>query len=331
MEPKQVLLNSQYRVIGFSNPSNCCFVNSAMQIVKTIGALQNISSEHRGESILKSLQEVCVNSRLMEPKSAFWRLLELYLGYTPRAIRQNCACEFLRFFLTQLDEELEGLYTRVHVDEDNEWVEVGQRNQSQSFNFRAKGKSILYDLLGLGFKTEARAKGHSSMTYQEELIISVQAENKLTQALDNYFSYTKIESFMVDGVPTSCKAKTWISSFRPYLILHIQRFRVDNGNVVKVKKFIEYPKILKIPLRCLSPSLKMLVENGNCLAPDYELKGIIEHHGESANSGHYTAVVNNAGAWLHVDDQVVRPVSVDFVRNRIAYVLLYQQVNRECL
>lgn len=329
MEHNKIPLRDRFRVIGFVNTGNSCFLNSAMQVVRAIAPLRYLSSLDPVGNCLKSLRESITNSRLLVPEASFWKVVELYLGFTPRAVKQNCACEFLRFFLVNLDEELEGQYPRIQHHDDENWLEAGQRNISQSVNFRAKGKSVLFDLIGLCFKSEARARGHSSITYQEELIIALQVEDKLAAALEKYFSSTYIESFQVDGVPVSCKAGTLISSFSPFLIFHIQRFRMENGRVVKVKRFMEYPKTFKIPNKFLTSGLRLSIENLHEVTPNYELKAIVEHHGESANSGHYTSVIENEGNWVLADDHIVRPVSTEFVRNRSAYILVYQLIGKE--
>jgi ubiquitin C-terminal hydrolase len=330
MEDNKIPIEVQYRVIGLINSGNMCFLNSAMQIIKCIGPLQYIVSQYNQGNCLRSIHQSISNSRLLTPNNSFWNLVELYLGYDPRAIKQNCACEFLRFFFANLDEELQDKYPKIPTDDAN-WLEAGNRNQSQVFNFQALGKSRLYDILGISIKSEARSKGTSSITYQQELIIAIQLDSTLSAGLEKYFNPVHLESYQVDGIPTKCKSTILISAYTPYILFHIQRFRVENGKVYKLKKFMEYPKSLRIPNKCLTPSLRLSIENNTQLPPIYELKGIIEHHGGSANSGHYTAVVKNQQTWMHVDDNIVRPVSLDFVKNRNAYVLLYQQVNREFL
>jgi ubiquitin C-terminal hydrolase len=330
MEHCRIPISQSCRVSGLSNPGNACFLNVAVQLLRAVAALRFLAQTHPDGRCLRSLHDASTASRLLDPQKPFWQVVELYLGYTPRAVRQNCACEFLRFFLVSLDEELEGLYQRP-VHDDADWVEVGQRNTSQSFNFRARGKSVIYDLIGLCLKSELRAKGHSSVSYQEELVVALQVAETLTGSLERYFESCRVEDVDVGGVRTGAQARTLVSSFAPYLIFHVQRFSVQQGRVSKKKVMMQYPRMLKLPEKYFAPGLRLAVQNGQCLPPEYELKAVVEHHGENAHSGHYTIVLQSVGGWVLADDHLVRPVSADYAKSRMAYVLLYQQVNREYL
>jgi ubiquitin carboxyl-terminal hydrolase 10 len=71
----------------------------------------------------------------------------------------------------------------------------------------------------------------------------------------------------------------------------------------------------------------------------YKLYGVLYHHGESANSGHYTANVlhrnedsGSGEGWLHIDDEAVSTVrhkdvfggdDNERVDDRCAYMLFY--------
>jgi ubiquitin carboxyl-terminal hydrolase 10 len=71
----------------------------------------------------------------------------------------------------------------------------------------------------------------------------------------------------------------------------------------------------------------------------YKLCGVLYHHGESADSGHYSVdVLHQNGcsgggeAWLHIDDEVVRALRHEdvfgshdsqHVDDRCAYMLFY--------
>ena len=59
----------------------------------------------------------------------------------------------------------------------------------------------------------------------------------------------------------------------------------------------------------------------------FRLQALIEHHG-GAFSGHYVSYRRDltSGSWLHISDDVVRPVSWEQVRTRQAYMLFYEAV-----
>ena len=63
-------------------------------------------------------------------------------------------------------------------------------------------------------------------------------------------------------------------------------------------------------------------------APSYELRGVIEHRGSGANSGHYVAYVRHHDhVWSFCDDgQVPVPRSFETVLGAQAYVLVYETV-----
>ena len=74
--------------------------------------------------------------------------------------------------------------------------------------------------------------------------------------------------------------------------------------------------------------------------PHYKLYGVLYHHGESADSGHYTVDVlrpkgdgDTGEVWLHIDDEIVCPIRHEDVFGELgtertaeewcAYLLLY--------
>ena len=78
----------------------------------------------------------------------------------------------------------------------------------------------------------------------------------------------------------------------------------------------------------------------------YKLYGVLYHHGESADSGHYSVDVlhqngcsDSGEAWLHIDDEVVRALrhedvfldvfgshNNEHVDARCAYMLFYFRI-----
>jgi len=59
---------------------------------------------------------------------------------------------------------------------------------------------------------------------------------------------------------------------------------------------------------------------------EYHLTAVINHHGESANGGHYNATVKYNTDWYMYDDAVVRHMELREVVNQqyTAYLLMYQ-------
>lgn len=59
----------------------------------------------------------------------------------------------------------------------------------------------------------------------------------------------------------------------------------------------------------------------------HRLVAMINHHGSTMNSGHYTAFVRDvtSGVWYLVDDSIVTRASEQVSAGTDAYVLLYEK------
>ena len=78
----------------------------------------------------------------------------------------------------------------------------------------------------------------------------------------------------------------------------------------KIRTVINFEVLLHVPDR---------------LAP-YHLRGVIEHHGGTTNSGHYTSYVRAANnLWYYCNDEASpQPVATKRVFEAEAYVLIYE-------
>ena len=54
----------------------------------------------------------------------------------------------------------------------------------------------------------------------------------------------------------------------------------------------------------------------------YEVRAVVEHHGESVDCGHYRSVLRCAAGWMHTDDERVA-VSVDWDLDRAKLSYLF--------
>ena len=151
-----------------------------------------------------------------------------------------------------------------------------------------------------------------------------------------------------------------IETLPPVLVLHLKRFLYDASadGIVKISKPVRFAPELEIPLGMISSfisrthvsQLRTLhgfvgsetiasVSGKSVETARYKLYGVLYHHGESADSGHYTVDVlhpnedsSGGDGWLHIDDEavrVVRPEDVfgvhdnEQVDDRCAYMLFY--------
>ncbi|KAK6296351.1 hypothetical protein J4Q44_G00324930 [Coregonus suidteri] len=136
-----------------------------------------------------------------------------------------------------------------------------------------------------------------------------------------------------------------ISSSPPVLTLHLKRFQQIGYSVCKVNSHVNFPHILDIAPFC-SVVCKGVSEGESQVL--YSLYGIVEHCG-TMRGGHYTAYVKARrhcpsptthngvgtqgqpepvkGAWFHVSDSSVQPVTESKVQSSQAYLLFYERIS----
>ncbi|CAG8727528.1 11083_t:CDS:2, partial [Acaulospora morrowiae] len=76
----------------------------------------------------------------------------------------------------------------------------------------------------------------------------------------------------------------------------------------KLSKHVGYSTTLSIPPELIAPGRRPST------AVDYQLFGVVYHHGKSATGGHYTAdILRDENEWLHIDDTTISSISADEV------------------
>uniref|UniRef100_A0A4W5M3W9 Ubiquitin carboxyl-terminal hydrolase n=1 Tax=Hucho hucho TaxID=62062 RepID=A0A4W5M3W9_9TELE len=146
------------------------------------------------------------------------------------------------------------------------------------------------------------------------------------------------------NVYTDALKQMLISSPPPVLTLHLKRFQQIGYSVCKVNSHVNFPHILDVAPFC-SVICKGVSEGDSQVL--YSLYGIVEHSG-TMRSGHYTAYVKARplrpsttqngvgiqgeqepvkGAWFHVSDSSVQPVTESKVQSSQAYLLFYERIS----
>ena len=109
------------------------------------------------------------------------------------------------------------------------------------------------------------------------------------------------------------------------LIVHLKRFTYEARSHGVVRKKIEEKVIFPIDKLDMTPYILGPIDED--APPIYELFGVSEHSGSTANSGHYTATVRNSKDhnWYRYNDSHVGSTSGDASVTGGAYLLFYQR------
>ena len=145
-------------------------------------------------------------------------------------------------------------------------------------------------------------------------IIHLQVTGRNIQdSLEAYISSEKVKSKCSD-CQSPDKMKTSDIVFAPAtLIFHLLRFRYDENGDETVK--LDYP---------MSSPLVLTLPNG----PTYVLNSVINHIGESSNSGHYNIVVfdKHRNNFILIDDcEIVDDVNIEDTA-KTSYVATYTRM-----
>ena len=109
------------------------------------------------------------------------------------------------------------------------------------------------------------------------------------------------------------------------LILHLKRFTYETRSHGVVRCKIEENVVFPIDKLDMRPYILGPIDD--TAPPIYELFGVSEHSGSTANSGHYTATVRNSKDhnWYRYNDSHVGSTSGDASVTGGAYLLFYQR------
>lgn len=122
-----------------------------------------------------------------------------------------------------------------------------------------------------------------------------------------------------------------------YLILHLKRFVFQNGQCLKIEKYVQYDHRLVIGSNLLFDKSQLNVNASNAAKSTkmkkfkYFLRCVIVHSGDFVNHGHYTCfcrrdhIQNKRHLWLQFNDANVRECNEKEVTSQQAYVLIYQK------
>ena len=146
----------------------------------------------------------------------------------------------------------------------------------------------------------------------ESLLCTYSEWEKLIQGNEYYCSKCRTKQ--------PAQRKTEIVYGPKILAMQLKRFKVTNKNnfttISKLKRKVIFQKTLALPTTLSSIGM----------TSKYQLKGVIEHRGETAENGHYVAYVRKGNQWMELDDDKAKPISWNVVAKLEAYILFWELV-----
>jgi len=213
----------------------------------------------------------------------------------------------------------------------DDWEEVTKKNRSNitrpADNTKSHISEIFRGVLSYSLLYRQGAKPRIIHDNFFCLPINVQAHRTVEEALA---SLTVKEQLNDGGDNKAANSRhQTIETLPPVLILNLKRFVYQNGKTVKLDQELDFKTDLTIDKEILSKNTKKL----RLAKRSYKLFAVVNHHGDSPDSGHYSTDVFHIGLsrWLRMDDTSIRSVrNIEVTKHnktRSAYLLFYRRTD----
>lgn len=282
---------------GFFNEGNSCYLNSTLQCLMYIPALVQVLMRESEEALknipkhtghhMKPIAEIFTSlvheiwgeasntsRKAILPRGMVTTIRRV--GKQFKAFRQEDAHEYLRQLLDCMHEE---------VLKANHLKTSDGKPAETTFVSRIFGGYLCNTLT-------CSQCGYASKTFNHFLDLSLEIRQGIQSLQGAIEGFTKPEQlshgneWTCDGCKRKVKAtkQMTISEAPAVLVVHLKRFAFGGGfslfsqGNAKITKHIQFPLAFSLP--CGGKSKK-----------DYELSGVVVHHGSTTHSGHYIAYV----------------------------------------
>ena len=280
-------------ISGLPNVGNSCYLNSSIQLCKLIRGIKFKDEEEKQNSFIVDIQTVFQSQNQEEE---FKRYMRLY-GFISNNLQyqfgtQQDNCEVVQFII-------------------DKYVDL------------IKNKNKLITRFNQLVSCSNCSKVRICKEQKESMLISHELNNNPKEDIDfNEFFTSMITSQNMEGLNTECgcdspvaKVQTILTKLPEFLFIKVGRCRYDTTKINKRLNFnfdfqLDYPVDLQNYINKTDSSRKI---------KQYVLVGIVIHHGETSNSGHYSALIRGSAndRWVYCDD--MRVVEID-IENELEYI-----------
>jgi ubiquitin carboxyl-terminal hydrolase 8 len=344
--------------VGLHNLGNSCFLNSTVQCLNHIDPL---TQYFVNEKYSKDLNERNPLGSGGTVAIAYASLLKkMWAGQhsilVPRLLKQTVASfapqfdnsyqhdshEFCQFLMDGLHEDLNRVKKKPYVEELDGWGMEDQRAAIESWRKHLlRHDSIIVDHCQGMHRSHLTCPqcGRESIKFDVYSSISlplptdkVKTTIKLEDCIEKFMEAEQLDERDAYYCPNCrrhvCALKLIALWTVPdILILHLKRFTFDtcmlSGGMLRSK----VDSTVEFPINGLDLTKQVLGPIDLNAPPIYNLFGVSEHSGPTANSGHYTATVRNSvdGQWYRCNDSHVGLTSGEAAITGGAYMLFYKR------
>ncbi|KAF8654384.1 hypothetical protein HU200_061565 [Digitaria exilis] len=320
--PYDVFVNLYEKVellpFGLHNLGNSCYANAVLQCLMftrplTTYLLKGLHSKNCSKrewcfmcEFEKLIMEGKRHKTALSPTGILSHLHDIGSSFGPG--KQEDAHEFLRYAIDAMQS-------------------VCMKEARKGGALRSAEETTLVQLIFGGYlrsKIKCSRCHISSEQCERMLDLTVEIDGDISSLDEALVRFTSTE--VLDGENryycSRCKsyerAKKKLTIEEAPNVLTIALKRYQSGKFGKISKAIRFPETLNM-------KHYMNVDTDD-ISPVYSLYAVVVHHDvmNAAFSGHYVCYVKDTqGKWFKADDSQVKPVSLDNVMSKCAYMLLY--------
>lgn len=259
---------------------------------------------------------------------------------------QEDAEEFLTAFLDALGDEFMGIQSQKLLNfslpfekidtvinnnnvitisnddnDDDDWLQVGPKQRIATTRRTPVSQSPIHLLFAGNFQSLYKSPGsRPSITFEPFTVLSLSLikENLPIESVNGAIDHV----LRLEDLGKKCTKQLSFSSLPPILIIQLKRFIYKQNPSTKQLELHKITRPLKIPTEL------NLSQNNSSF--NYKIYGVVNHHGSTLNSGHYTSIIKvNDQSWLSFDDdikiQCVNNIDTILNQNSTSYLLFYER------
>lgn len=338
-------LSKQSPPVGLLNHGVTCYMNSAIQSMIHIPAMQHYlndinSGKHESTLKLRSVSHTLADlskrmwesnksnskAKYINPKKIISRLDDI--NCVMSEWQQEDSHEYFMSLLSRLQEDStpKGQKLNQSIIYDIFGGLLLQKITCNNCKNISKTNQEFYDL-SLGFNKKRHNQIEAIIDSSNNTPPPVPGKYTIEKSIKDFFSSELIKLDNSDPQSgytcESCHQKTqaskisYINESPETLTIHLKRFKFNGNSSSKVKQSISYSKYL---------DLTKYTINGD--PTKYRLISVIVHEGRSLSSGHYIShCLQPDGSWCTYDDEYINKIPEHTALNDpAAYVLIYTKL-----